>query len=848
MKNNGFKFGNRGILGVFLALLALLMSACSEKDSVEEVQPPTMGPVKFSIDITSPQLESSLIGYPAEGVEWDTGFYSHFNEGASKQVFVKQNGKMYDLGSFKLVRSESDNSIGKVTVDVRDVVTASLPYDVYIVGGSYRYDNNGVYYRQYLSRKGGFSSSVKFSSSAIPTKADDKINGTGEMLFVINKSDAPIKFKHKGFDVSERWYYTYGEVSIDNGTVTEYENGKEEEGEVREVSVFTGKNASIIYSFYVPNGNKISNAQLIAEIDGKEVRSENRISSDLTIQLNHSYVMFAVWDGEKLVMGDENGEAVVHVCSDDENSDFNVVELRDDGTVVLSGTSSVPKVGEILVSGVTDAAPYGFLYKVKSVSEQNGKIVVKTEEAYLNEVLQDAHVEQRLVFKEAVPGAKPSPVYMKKYATAHAAESDLLKYKTKLEFSHSPGGSVHILGQDIKQYVKGEVDINLNIGGTFIWDSDGLIPERCGFKIDGSLSVSAIVEAAIKAEYKKEFAEVKLEPIVFTVGVVPVVVMPVIVWNYGIRADDGKIYAKWKPIDIDAFGFDIHVIWNKEADIYGSNWDAGADCSSDFSDWSWRNFFTDMLNLEAGLEGNVKFSIWPEIDFRLYNLDNVALSTGIEPYAKVSGEIALKWKYSTSGDPLDEFEVKDNLSLSVGLDIPLEGKVEFNVFGETIGGKLSHSLSIFDYPLVQGATLIPSFNNFIISPEENAKERDYVHVSATRGGTIAGLFDDYESDYGFCMAQVKKDKNGKELPKDWTLYSMKSKYASMYGLYPQYDIEMDIPTFGLLSNATYEIRAYTILNILSKPYSFWRRGGKFKTGGDAGDGGTVIVDVPGEEL
>ena len=314
MKNNGFKFGHRNILGVFLALLALLMGACSEKDSVEDYVPTeTKASVKFSIKLECPEMESTLIGYPAEGVDGNTDFYSHFNEGASRHVFVKQNGKMIELGDFKVVISESDNSVGVVSVDAKDVVTAGQPYDVYLVGGAYRYDNNGVYFRRNLTRKSGFYSWYKFSSSTIPTKADGKIDGTVEMLFVINKSGAPIKFKHKGFDVANRWYHTYGEVSIDNGTVTEYEDGKEEEGEVREVPVFTGENATIISSYYVPSGNKISEAQLIAEIDGKEVRSENRISSDLTIQLYHSYAMFAVWDGEKLRMGDENGEAVVKI-------------------------------------------------------------------------------------------------------------------------------------------------------------------------------------------------------------------------------------------------------------------------------------------------------------------------------------------------------------------------------------------------------------------------------------------------------------------------------------------------------------------------------------------------------
>lgn len=539
---------------------------------------------------------------------------------------------------------------------------------------------------------------------------------------------------------------------------------------------------------------------------------------------------------------------VVHVCTDEVDTDMIVDEVKNDGTVVISSSSeSIPKEGEIIVSGPTDAAPYGFLYRVEKVENANGQVVLKTSEASLNEILPHAHIEQPLVFKEATSGAKR---YIKMNAPNNAKEFDIFKWKGKMTISDNPGGKFDFLGMEMKEYIKGDVNVDLSLGGTFIWDSDGLIPDRCGVTLDGSLSVSVTIEAGIKTEYKKEFFNVDLEPIVFSIGIVPVVIVPEIVWKYGIRTAEGKIYAKWKPIDIEAYGFDAHLIWNKDANIYGENWDYGASKKSDFSGWSWKKFFQDMLNLEAGLSGEVKFSVWPEINFKLYNSDNVALSTGIEPYAKVSGELALKWKKVSSNDLLysDDLEIKDNLSLSIGLDIPLEGKIEFNLFGKKIGGKLTHSLSLFDYPLVEGATFVPVFNDFQIYPDDNVKERDYVHVSANRGGTVGGLFDDYEDDYGFCMSQVKKDSQGNELPKVWTYYSMKSKYASMYGLYPQFKIECDIPTSGLLPNATYEVRPYTTLKVGSFPYTFWRKGGTFKTGGAPGEGGGVIIDVPGEDL
>ncbi len=846
MKNNGFKFGHRNILGVFLALLALLMGACSEKDSVEEVQPPTMGPVKFSVTLTSPQLESSIIGYPAEGADLDTDFYSHFNEGASSQVFVKQNGKMYDLGDFKVERSENDNSIGKVTVDVKDVVTTGQPYDVYIVGGSYRYDNKDVYFRRNLTRKGGFSSWVKFSSSSIPTKVNDNINGTVEMLFVINKSGAPIKFKHKGFDVANRWYHTYGEVSIDNGTVTEYEDGKEVEGEVREVPVFTGENATIISSYYVPSGNKISEAQLIAEIDGKEVRSENRISSDLTIQINHSYAMFAIWDGEKLRMGDENGEAVVHVCSDDENSDIVVEEVKDDGTIVLSVSSNQEiKPGEIIVSGASEKIPYGLLRKVESATIQGGKVIVKTRDAYLNEVLPNAKIDMNIPFDNVIyhDGTRGA-------VTRGERDVDLLNLSKGIEISYKKPTSVS--GIDYEMKGNGSVDLKTSCG--IIYDAENGIPYRCGGRFEGSLALKLSFEASLGAEKTidiPDFLDIDLMTATFWVGgFIPVSATFHFVCDAQIEVS-GKTYFKWTPVEAKVFTFETHVIWNKEPDLLtGENWDCGCSGDNALSNFSWTNMFENLLNgltdTELGLNGSAKVSLRPRLQARLYNNENIMVGFGVAPYVKAEGELAISYKMDKG--LADDIELKDNLTLSVGAEIPIEGKVKFADFGAelpTTGPK--SKLSLFEYQLVQGAAFFPVYNDFNVYPEGNVKRHSNVHISALKGQNALTWLAENEEDFGFCYAEVKKDNFGNELPREWTYISLWDKYwlNRIDKTDLQYTIETDIPTEPLETGKTFEVRPYSQLKVFG---ILKRKGGKFTTGGAVDEGGSAIIDVPGEDL
>lgn len=390
-----------------LAVLLLFVNACSEHEDSEE----TLGDVNFTIDISSPNMESILLASLADGKSIDTDFYSHFKDNSKPDVLIRQNGKTINIGEFPTERISDSMSEHRITVDVSGKVVANKPYDIYIMGCGWRYDENGIYYKNNMSRGGSFGNWLKFSSSSKMSKATANIAGTGEILFVINKSNSPIKFKHKGFDAEKKWYYKSAEVSIDNDKVVKSEDG-EIESDIINISVFTGQNAYGIYSIYVPNGNKIQDAQLIAEINGKEIRSENRISSDITLQTNHSYAMFAIWDGEKLTLGD-NGPSVIDL-SNPEKSEIRVVSLDDNGTITIEATEErAPKVGDYLCSGPTDIAPYGYMLRVTEVQKAGNSAtrstiddlkrwvwIIKTTAAAINEVLGNISLSYHIPFED----------------------------------------------------------------------------------------------------------------------------------------------------------------------------------------------------------------------------------------------------------------------------------------------------------------------------------------------------------------------------------------------------------------------------------------------------------------
>lgn len=311
---------------VLLPIVGMFICSCSENRDEDEPETPSSA-VKFNLTLVLPDKDMTIYSPSAYDTTITGKFSSYFYNDASFRVLVRQNGAMINLDKSKIEILNDDGNEGKIEVDGSGQIDANKPYDIYVLGGSWRYDEDDVYYRTTMLRNKGFNSWLKCSNRDINTKKQMTCCGTIEYLYIINKSGSPIKFKHKGFDAEEKWYYSYAEVAIGSGKVTESEYG-DVEGDVQEIPVYPTKKGRSCLSFYVPNGKKIQNAQLIAEINGKEVRSENRISSDIVPQLNHVYAMFAVWDGEKLTLGDD-GSGIID----------SVIELPADGNITLNDIS-----------------------------------------------------------------------------------------------------------------------------------------------------------------------------------------------------------------------------------------------------------------------------------------------------------------------------------------------------------------------------------------------------------------------------------------------------------------------------------------------------------------------------
>lgn len=329
----------KGTLWMLLPVVcALLMAACSGGSGDDGGGSSESGSVTMTVRATSPNMDCEIIQSAYDATEVSTRFVSGWTEGSKVTLWAKQGAKLIYCGE----ATQNGDASGQHTVKVihfdgSAVLDPTQPYLLYGLWCDWRRDGEELFYRNDLHRGGSFGTFFKAVGQKGTTSVNEQVAGTVEMLYLINKSGKTIKFRHKGYDAEKKWYYTHAEVSMDKGTVVNAEQGAEAVSDVTDIPVFTGNFLGRSYSYYVPNGNKIENAQLICEIDGKEVRSENRISSDITLQTNHVYGIFAVWDGERLTLGDGEGKGVIEL-PEGANVTMNQVSVVGDGQSVEVGS------------------------------------------------------------------------------------------------------------------------------------------------------------------------------------------------------------------------------------------------------------------------------------------------------------------------------------------------------------------------------------------------------------------------------------------------------------------------------------------------------------------------------
>ncbi len=289
-------------------LLLLMMAACTdEKDWID-------GGSQIIVNATLPGGQSSVDDAPSgmrrialSQEEGSLNISAKWKDGDKIQLFVKQGNKMYSLSPSKVYNIGSEGKTCSFGFQLPSEVNAEKPYTIYGLCDVEGMIENGVVKAKSQLRRVSWNewddafAPMWFQSTggASSIYANFKHLGTYEVLHVKNTTNKGQMFQHCGFEVGAPWYKNYDSTPLDeNYNPTLYAC---EPGEAKSNSVMISANSSMSFlSWYMPSGERISNAKLLAWIDGKDVKSSNSKSSNATIQRGHAYHMYAEWNGSEL--------------------------------------------------------------------------------------------------------------------------------------------------------------------------------------------------------------------------------------------------------------------------------------------------------------------------------------------------------------------------------------------------------------------------------------------------------------------------------------------------------------------------------------------------------------------
>ncbi len=237
------------------------------------------------------------------------------------QVFARQNDEVYNIGKVPVDNISADGKTCSFNIVLPANIDASAGYQLYgFCGVEVGFRDGVVSFDASTTRRplSNFKAPMAFyaNPSSTTVNASFKHFGAYELLHVVNNTSSAISFSHNGFSAENRWYSDRFRCTLDyaDGSIkTEgIGGGQSNEG----ITIAAGKMNTII-SWYVPNGNSITQAFLETSVNGYGKRSVNAKTSSTVIASGRAYHLYATWNGNELRLGDQitvNAAATVNAA------------------------------------------------------------------------------------------------------------------------------------------------------------------------------------------------------------------------------------------------------------------------------------------------------------------------------------------------------------------------------------------------------------------------------------------------------------------------------------------------------------------------------------------------------
>ena len=537
-----------------------------------------------------------------------------------------------------------------------------------------------------------------------------------------------------------------------------------------------------------------------------------------------------------IILGGAEAPAVVHVYGDDGPTEGRVITVTDGSVTVTCDPGAEPKIGEIIVSGITDTAPVGFLRRVESVQTSGGQCVMTTTNASLEEVIPDGDYDLPVPMQEQgqyvtiqVPGQAPERVG---FSTSLRLGVKIGSSGIKIISNVSAADEAAVLdGDQDKTYpVSFIAYINPSIDMNFIYNSRNKKVQRIGLK--GNADISADILGKISAEGSVpllgddgiKLFTVNLKPVVVMAGYIPIVTPRIDVF---LTADlSGEVYLKSRFVAAQAEGGFSYIYTPTPDPITGKNhnFTTSFSCGA-LGDGHLNDRLSETFAPKVGINGAVTATLHPTLDVSLYGANDIFnVGVPICPWVKAEGNFAFTLKKDI------ELDYDDQVTFSAGVDIGLEAK--FKLGKKNL--KWKQNITLLETKLYDFCGITPSITNFQVSPDSPMpNDTKQVRFSMDLTKPFYQLLP--EQDYGFAYGLADESRE------NWTYVSEKPYYDDGFSATNQTQyIETYISSYALEKDKTYRVCPYvTIFGT-----HIFRKGENFKIEKEDEEGDWVDLGLP----
>lgn len=352
----------------------------------------------------------------------------------------------------------------------------------------------------------------------------------------------------------------------------------------------------------------------------------------------------------------------VRVLSDESGQNELLVTVEADRLIFKENPGYV--TGDVLVSGITENTPAGFIRKVVSVSQEGDQYILETEPGLITDVFEEVHIEKTfLLSEEGATEVKSSGIgYSNPFndiITSSVATATGITRANDPLFDDDGDYVFNVEEEfDIANVLSVETEMGFGLQLDFkleIEKGDVVLGLTLHNAVGGEIFLGLTEE--LKKEFEKELLSMELPSIQFVVGSVPVVITNEMFVKFeGEASISGKLGT---TIELEAekvVGFEYNSATNKVVEINEDNYLA------DGTKWS----------VGGSVKGEVEAGIFIHLASKLYDSTGIDLAFGIEgsTSAELASTVDTDGSYEDCVGRID-LEVGPELEGSIVVTVPI---------------------------------------------------------------------------------------------------------------------------------------------------------------------------------